>query len=188
MVQPKILIGHSPGFLCNWVYVILHWHCDFDFLPVTHGFSHSGESAFVLVKYFVKFSTTGFGCCLEILLTILFGFFNPPVLSIITIPRSSNVVRPISGGESIWPLTMTIVVLTDLVWLAIMTSASPMTGKSSFSAFNLILEGFTVTSGACFCMFWNWCSSTILASEPVSGSACISTSLMYIVQVFPSLF
>ena len=82
------------------------------------------------------------------LLTILFGLFDLAVSSIITIPRSSNVACPISGGESIWPLTMKIVVLTDLVWLAIMTSASPMTGKSSFSAYNLILEGFTVTSGA----------------------------------------
>ena len=79
------------------------------------------------------------------LLTILVGLFNPPVSSIITIPRSSNVARPI-GGESIWPLTMAVVVLTDLVWLTIMTSASPMTSRSSFSAFNLILEGFIVTS------------------------------------------
>ena len=65
----------------------------------------------------------------------LSGLLSLPVASISTIPRSSSVCLPITGGESVFPLMMTIVVLTVCVWFEINTLTSPITGRSSLRAF-----------------------------------------------------
>ena len=171
------------------------------------------------------------------------GLLSPPVASISTIPRSSNVCLAISGGESIFPLVMTIVVLTVRVWFEINTSASPIacvaggirertsgggaailkparefnwtlhqsshslatrvqgfatktkalaremppatqatspiTGRSSLRAFNLISDRLSATFGPFSCSFLNWYSSIMLVSEPMSGSTCVSFPLIF---------
>ena len=120
----------------------------------------------------------------QIFLMCLSGLLSPSVASISTIPRSSSVCLSITGGESIFPLMMTIVVLIVCVWFEINTSASPITGRSSLKAFNLIADRLSVTLGAFSCSFLNWCSSIMLVSEPVSGSTCVSFPLIFTVHVF----